>query len=239
MWNRLRNFFYSKSQVDETKAENAHADTFDMSKFDELKAQVNEILKLNLSNEETRQKYGEQVFRTVQQLSTEIEKVRQSANGYPANPTSASIWFLGLGYSNLACALTEHFKIAGWLKREENASALWAKATLAVNSHYHHLVGTAMLANADCQERLGNVEHATNIYISVVKDFVFLVDDWVSETVAPVDEERIALSSLNTAVTRLLSLGEKDMETIDYTEMIDLNNVHSKLESILSRPTSS
>jgi hypothetical protein len=234
MWNRLRNFFSIKSQSDKSQSDN-----IPMSEFDSLKAQVTEILNLDLSSEPSRKQYSEQVFSTLQQLNTEIEKIRQLANGYPANPISASIWFSGAGYSNLAHALTEHFRAAGWLKREETASALWAKATLAVNSHYHHLVGPAMLANADCQERLGNVERAANIYVSVVKDFIFLIDDWMSETVAPIDEERIALSSLDTAVSRLLFLGEKDIETIDYTEIIDLNNVHSKLERILSRPTSS
>jgi hypothetical protein len=136
--------------------------------FDTIKSEVEHILELDFNSESARESHGELVLNALRHLDAEIESVRQQAKGYPANPVSALVWMNGAGYGNLACALTHHFRIAGWLKREENANALWAKATLAVCSHYHHMVGPAMLANADCHNRLGNTDRAMQMYGGVV-----------------------------------------------------------------------
>lgn len=163
-------------------------------------------------------------------LDKEIEQVRQLANGYPANPISAAdVWMAGAGYSDLARALAGHFKRAGWLQREGNACSLWAKATLSVNSHYHHLVGPAMLADADCQERLGNLVRAATLYTCVVKDFIFLAGGRFDETATPTEEDKISLRCLSTAVNRLLAQGENQ---VDNHELVE---VQSKIESLLAR----
>ncbi|MEZ6058028.1 MAG: hypothetical protein R3C01_15115 [Planctomycetaceae bacterium] len=172
------------------------------------------------------------VLNTLRHLDAEVENVRQQANGYPANSISALVWVNGAGYGNLACALTHHFRNAGWLKREENASALWAKATLSVCSHYHHMVGPAMLANADCHDRLGNTERATLMYEGVVKDFAFIADNWLNDSDPPHDVDRLALESLQTAMERLLSRGARDLDGID------ISRLQSQVLQILSRPNS-
>ena len=124
----------------------------------------------------------------------------------------------GTGYANLCRRLTLHFRKSDWLAREENASALWARATLAVCSHYHHMVGPAMLANADCQERLGNTDKAAQMYRAVVADFEFLLGDDAAED--PVDEdERTAIESLRTALRRLLDIGT-DLEDRERLEQL-------------------
>lgn len=198
--------------------------------FDVIKSEVDQILGLDLLSDSSREEHGEAVLNVLRRLDKEIESVRKQANGYPENPVSALVWMNGAGYGNLACALTGHFKKAGWLKLEENASALWAKATLAVCSHYPHMVGPAMLANADCHDRLGSADRATAMYGGIVKDFAFIAYDWVNETDSPHEEDRIALESLQTAVERLLIRGINDLDGID------LLSIQRQTETILKRP---
>lgn len=199
--------------------------------FETLRSQVENILRLDLTSDAARETNGDLVINVLRCLDTEIESVSQQANDYPANPISALVWMNGTGYGYLACALTHHFRDAGWLKHEENASALWAKAILAVCSHYHHMVGPAMIANADCHDRLGNATWATQMYGSVVKDFAFIADNCFNESEAPSDEDRLALESLQTGTERLLSRGTHELDGIDLTAL------QSKISSILSRPS--
>lgn len=219
MWKQIRSFFGGAAADDKPELD-----------FDTIKSEVEGILKLDLASESARKAHNELVLDVLRHLDAEIEDIRQQANGYPANPISALVWINGAGYGNLACALTHHFRNAGWLKREENASALWAKATLAVCSHYHHMVGPAMLANADCHDRLGNAERATPMYGGVVKDFAFIAEDWLNETEAPGDDDRLALESLQTATERLLSRDTRECDGID------LVLLQSQVADILSRP---
>lgn len=220
MWKKLLSFLGRKTTADAGSAA-----------FNAVKAQVEKVLGLRLNTDSDRDEHGEEVLQVLQCLDAGIEAVRQRANGYPANPISADVWLTGAGYGNLACALTHHFKTAGWLKREENASALWAKATLTVCAHYHHMVGPAMLANADCHDRLGNVERSSQMYAAIVNDFAFLLNDWVNQTEAPANENRVALESLQTAVERLVARGT----TVSGTH--DLLSLQSLSKNILSRST--
>lgn len=220
MWNQIRSLFSSGSKADDALFRD----------FDDVKSEVEKILDLDLSTEEAREKHAAWIFKTLQQLLTNIEQISQLANNYPANPTTADVWVTGAGYARIAHALTQHFKNAGWLIPEENASFLWARATLAVHSHYHHLVGPAMLANADCHERLGNSDRAAQWYGGVVKDFVFLLDKWSPETDAPIEEDRTAIECLRTATDRLISLGTRDIDTFN------LMDIHAQIDTILNRP---
>ena len=197
--------------------------------FDAIKVEVERILELDFTSEPARESHGELVLNALRYLDVEVENVCQQANGYPANPISASVWMNGYRYGNLAWALTHHFRNAGWLKREENASALWAKAILAVCAHYPNMVGPAMLANADCHDRLGNADRATQMYRCVVKDFAFIAADWISVTYAPGDDDRVALESLQTATERLLSRGISELDGIE------LVSLHSQTQIVLSR----
>ena len=230
MWKLIRTLF-SGSPTGEKPQSVAQISTKPQMNFDAIKSEVEGILKLDFRSEAARELNGELVLNVLHHLDAEIEDVRQEANGYPANPISALVWMNGAGYGNLACALTHHFRNAGWLKREENASALWAKTTLAVCSHYHHMVGPAMLANADCQDRLGNAGQATQMYGGVVKDFAIIADGWLNETDAPTDDDRLALESLQTATERLLSRGAEELDGID------LVLLQSQTKTILSRPS--
>ncbi len=185
--------------------------------YDEVKALVEDVLAQEFSDPAERKSKDELVIAVLKRLDKEIGSIKEQASGYyPDGTISAQVWLSGAGYANLCRELTLHFRKAGWLKREENASALWARSTLAVCSHYHHMVGPAMLANADCQERLGNADRAAQMYRAVVADFEFLLDEEHADV--PLDEdERTAIESLRTALRRLLEIGAglKDRERLE------------------------
>lgn len=196
---------------------------------DETKAQVEAILKLDFSTEASRKEHSKRVMDLLNRMLDEITTVEKRANGYPHNPISADVWLAGVGYGNLAYALTEHFKKAGWLKREENASALWAKAVLSTCGHYHHMVGPAMIANADCNDRLGNTDRSTELYESVVSDFVCLLEDEPEGTQELNEDEISALKALETATDRLLARGKVKVKDID------LSSIQRRLKIVLKR----
>ena len=185
--------------------------------FDEVRALVDELLAQDFGDPAERRSKDENVIAVLERLGKEIETIKEQASGYyPDGTISAQVWLNGAGYANLSRKLTLHFRKAGWLAREENASALWARSTLAVCSHYHHMVGPAMLANADCQERLGHADRAAQMYRAVVADFEFLLDEERADV--PLDEdERTAIESLRTALRRLLEIGTglKDRERLE------------------------
>lgn len=223
MWKKLSSLFQRKTEASVAPAV-----------FAEIKANVEAILQLDVVSDANRRKYGPQVLAVLQQLEAEIERVRLQAGDYPANPIAANVWLDGAGYANLSWALTHHFKQSGWLKQEHNASLLWAKATMAVCSHYHHLVGPAMIAHADCLDRLGNGDRAAQMYVSVVQDFsCFVLDDSNHEAEGPSEEDRIAIESLKTAAERLLATG------MSHVGPISLATAISRAGEILARNNTS
>lgn len=202
-----------------------------------LRDELQRMLETDFSAEEARERHGEWVLETLRAFDRAVSKVQEMARGYPERPVSADVWMTGAEYSTLARALTAHFKEAGWVQREESASGLWAKVTVAVNSHYHHLVGPAMLANADCHRRLLNTERAVEIYTSVIKDFAFLLEDWLPEAEAPDDEEGIALECLRLAGERAGELGVVEVEGRDLQRFLwDVRRVLSRERSAEELP---
>ena len=67
-------------------------------RFDELKPRIERLLQIDLSTEDARKAYGDEVLSTLQDLDADIERVRNLANGYPRSPISADVWMTGAGY---------------------------------------------------------------------------------------------------------------------------------------------
>lgn len=200
--------------------------------FDTIRGDVERVMRLDVSTPETQAANERAIIGVLKTLDVNIKNLRILADSYPANAIPATVWIDGAGCAMLASALTEHFKTAGWLVREENASELWVKATLAVTSHYRNLVGPAMLANADCHERLGNSQRALLLYGAVIKDFVSLVDDRETESDALNDEDRIAMQCLSIALERSLALAPPSAECDLWQEL------KVRTTGILNRATS-
>jgi len=199
---------------------------------DAVRTEVERILRLDLTAAQSRTAHTDAVTTLLNELDCEIAGVIVAANGYPGSVISAAVWMDGAAYANVACALTRHFHAAGWLEPEEAASALWARATLAVCAHYRHMVGPAMLANADCHERLGDTRRAAEMYDAVVKDFECLVNEWDGLSGSPIEDDRVALESLRTALQRSLALVPRSRNRKSWSDLLRRTN------EILARPNS-
>jgi hypothetical protein len=191
---------------------------------------VNAVLRLDISDPDARAQHKADIFALLVDIDRRIDWIKANANGYPNGTISADVWFAGYRMAALGERLTEYFKAAGWLSNESNAANLWAKATLSVCSHYHNMVGPAMLAVADCAERLGEPDEAIRSYRAIVADFAWLADEWTEEAVAPLEDERIALSCLKTAAERLIAL-----DGADGASPVPLAELIATLDVILSR----
>ncbi|MEM7558833.1 MAG: hypothetical protein AAF394_06890, partial [Planctomycetota bacterium] len=184
-------------------------------------------LAMDRRSEEAREENAEFVLETLKEIQADIGKVEEAAGDYPSEVISGGAWMAGAEYATHAKALTSHFAEQGWLKHEANASGLWVRATLAVCSHYHHMVGPAMIASADCCWRLGETETAIGMWTGVVLDFAFLLDNCDD-----IDEEQwSAVESLREACFRLQTSGK------DCVDSISLGKIISEADSALSKPS--
>lgn len=132
--------------------------------------------------------------------------MQDKANDYPSNPITADVWLDGALLGPMAEGLASLLNQRGLTDLEEKAQTLRCMAVLAVQSHYHHIVGPAMVARAECNERLGNVQLAGQLYQAVVADFAWIVDEWGETDEAPTDEDRYSLQCLSLAISRVLKL---------------------------------
>lgn len=195
-----------------------------------LADRVDALLELDVGDTRVREEHRANVFALLVDIDRRIDWVKDNANGYPNGPISGNVWFAGYRMATLAERLTGYFKTAGWLGNEANAAGLWAKATLSVCSHYHNMVGPAMLAAADCAERRGDSKDAISSYNAVVADFTWLSDEWSQETEAPPEDQRVALCCLKTAAERLIVL-----DAAEERSPAQLAELIATLEAILSR----
>jgi hypothetical protein len=103
-------------------------------------------------------------------------------------------------------------------EREEVARVACCRAILAVQSHYHHIVSPAMIARGDCNERLGRLGVARQIYDAVIADFRWLVDEFDTDPESLDDGAFSAIGNLARAVERRLVLAPPPLE--DLAEML-------------------
>ena len=199
--------------------------------YDQIKPKIERILAMDMRTEDARQANAQFVFQTLSEMATDIDKVCDAADDYPEGVISGDVWMTGADYASHAQALTRHFAENGWLKHEANASWLWARATLAVCSHYHHMVGPAMIANADCCRRLGEIDQAVQMWSGVVKDFACLLDGYDDDPGGPYKDDRVAIESLRDSCVELQAAGLKTVDSFKLGKLV------SKADAILSRPT--
>lgn len=177
-----------------------------MQADERLIAGLKSMLVTDFSDPATREAQHDAVYETLAAVDAHLNDIKDRANGYPRVPIDGAVWVAGRRMIDLTERMTLHFRAAGWLRKEFLASWLWGKATLAVCAHYHHMVGPAMLACADCHERLGEPAEAIDRYEAVIDDFMWLLDAWAPETVAPAGNDRVAIECLGRAAERVLAL---------------------------------
>jgi len=169
---------------------------------------------------------AEMVYKFLNKLDQRI--ARLNGLSYLETSGSAALWRDGVSYAEMARILAQHLHNAGWLKLEEIATALWAKATLQLQSHYHHVVGPAMIAWGSCHERLGNSGRARQIYAVIIADFAWIADKWKSN-MAFSENYLSALRCLKVALEKTLSIRTSTENATQLTALL------SKVERIEMR----
>ncbi|MEO0586415.1 MAG: hypothetical protein AAF078_02135 [Planctomycetota bacterium] len=218
MWNKLRSLFASAAKA--PGPESVFEGVDQLAEFAEVSAAVDRVLELDISSASARTEHAARIETTLDELAREVKLVRRLANGYPeTEPINGAVWMNGAGYGVLGASLTEHFRHADWLAIELRASKIWVNAVLAVNSHYHHLVGPAMIACADAQGRSGHADARAEMFRAVVLDFAFLVDD-LEPDIELEETEVVSLQSLRTAAAGLLAAGMEEIEGLALADIV-------------------
>ncbi len=188
--------------------------------FEEVRARFEAVMAAKLHDSPLDVGFEKRVDSLLEQMLTAIEEVRVAANDYPNHPIRGDVWVDGASYSAMAHSLMLRLRSLGLLQAEAHASELWARATLAVMSHYRHEVGPAMLANADCCERLGNVQRAALIYGAIIADFRLLTDDDGDAAESVSEEDAVALTSLASALKSRLRLEPAHPEASEWSDLL-------------------
>ncbi len=170
----------------------------------QLIADAGSLLVEDFRSEQARQANDARVDEVMERLQTEVLRLREEGQAYAI---AATAWAEGMACANLAMQLSQHFRAQGWLAREVQASGLWVTATLAVASHYHHLVGPAMLAYCQSLEDSGQRSAALDRYEAVFQDFVPLLDHFLEHPTVLDEDDRVSIGCLQTAVARLMADG--------------------------------
>ena len=134
----------------------------------------------------------------------------QDSTSYPATPITGRDWTDGATIARCAEACARIAAAIGPLRLETNMQEIRIAATLAVCSHYHHLVGPAMIAVSDTYEREGWTDRAAGNYEAVIADFSWILDDLIEDEDAPDGDEATALGALRRAHERSQALGAGD-----------------------------
>lgn len=164
-------------------------------------------------------------------LHAECVRVQEAAGDYPANAITADVWMDGANLGLFAEGFASLLKDRGLIDFEEKAHTLRCMAVLAVQGHYHHIVGPAMLARAECNERLGNAEFASRLHQAVVADFAWLADEASDAEDAPAGDDRAALECLAEAIQGVL---RHQPEGVD---LASTEALRDRCTALLARPS--
>lgn len=176
-----------------------------ISRVEDVKSRLEKILEMNEAELfVTREGLNE----CLEIMEEEIERVSSQANGYPNSTIAGDVWFDGATLASYGETLAGFLSEKDFVKEQAKATNLWTAAVLSVCSHYHHMVGPAMIANAEISECTGNLEYTKIAYSAVLQDFECILEYAEEEQYRPADDDLIALRSLETAATKLIELKE-------------------------------
>ncbi len=165
-------------------------------------------------------------------MEKELKRIHSQANGYPNSSIAGGIWFDGTALANYAETLANYLSNKDFLEEQAKATNLWTGAVLSVCSHYHHMVGPAMIANAEISERTGNLEYTKTAYSAVLQDFECILEYAEEDEYKPEGDNLVALQSLKTAVTRLIEFNEISGVNIAAPEILE------RVKTVMDKPKS-
>jgi len=188
------------------------------SKITLIKPLVEELLIMNIDE---LYENKEKLSACLKLINEVIIEVGVHANDYPENPINGEVWFSGATVGGYAEAIAKYLDGKKLLKFQADATDLWVRAVLSVNSHYHHIVGPAMIANAKIQEELGNHDYPAGAYNCIIQDFEIVLDEAEHGEINIGENALIALESLRYAAKRLLVLNETEGIKVSAPEIIN------------------
>lgn len=148
-------------------------------------------------------------------LRTQLEALREQANGYPRGAINMGVWTAGGDLASLADALADELHQRQLPKPEELASRLATALAFQVMSHYPQEIFPRVLRNARCREAIGDLPEAIGCYEAIVADYAELAleQDWLEPGAETTEEWNwVALDAVHAAAGRLteLAVGEVD-----------------------------
>ncbi len=194
-----------------------------LKKLEVLNAKVQALTDMGA---EELQQHLKQLDECIGELQSEVEKVVQK------NSPGALIrsgWIEGAHLSEHSQTLAHHLEDKALPRQHRAAASCWVNAVLAVNSHYHHLVGPAMIYNARLAEEDGELELAQRAYSAVIQDFSCLLDGKAQHAASCEADSETAIDCLEEAARRYAALGGED-DVTPILERIELLRNERKKE---------
>ncbi|RVU86040.1 hypothetical protein EOL70_00915 [Leucothrix sargassi] len=132
-------------------------------------------------------------------------------------------WLEGAGIANCAAEVAGKLEGMDLLELEFRSTNVWVGAVLAVCSHYHHLVGPAMIADAKIAERKGNSDRVKQVCHAVIQDFEVVLSSCEGRKLKPQEEhdDYTSLKSLEYALNKYIEIGAADRYAHDMKERLE------------------
>lgn len=126
-------------------------------------------------------------------------------------PDTGINWLEGVGIANCAAKITDYLEDKDEIEFQDRSARVWASVVLAVCSHYHHMVGPAMVANIKIAKKKGDIERVKEICHAVKQDFQLILQRYEALSEKPDNEEEdyISLKSLEFAADQSIVLGHE------------------------------
>lgn len=193
------------------------------------KFRVSKVAKLNEKVENLLNKNELELLRCRKELThcldlmdDEVKRIQAQSRGYPQNSTSGGVWLDGVSLASMGEAIANHLSDKDFINEQAKATNIWTGAVLSVCSHYHHMVGPAMIANASISQKIGNIDYSKKAYSAVLQDFECILQYAEEGEYKPEGDDMVALNSLQVACEKLVELNE-------------LSGINSKAPEFLKR----
>ncbi len=197
----------------------------------------NEDLKITTIAELCRLAYATELGKITNSINEPTEKIaydlicnygieiEEEAGDYPNESISGLVWMDGAAVTEWAYFMAEYFNRKLDKERELQMLFIRAKVTNSVMSHYHHLVGPAMVdLGFSCLEN-NLPEKAEEFFNAVILDFEWLIEEYINSKTRPENEDSVALDSLKKAYEGMLRI-RKDKGIKSKLNDIDRLNLH-------------
>jgi len=177
---------------------------FYSSRVEQLIERVSTIVE---SNDEQLLEDVTQIEVFLNDLQVEVGSVKKKAKGV----MRGDIYFNGVALLDISQAISHRLEnIDGFEQHYSKATGLWITSVLSIASHYHHLVGPAMIANGNAKEKIHNLEYSKKTYRAVVSDFTVILERAKNEEYRPFQEDLVSIECLDMAVQKLISFEVKE-----------------------------